>query len=685
MVQALEPFPINRPDFMEQEDAPEAENKAAEIKVAAAQMDVTPSDPEKNVAKMIQFIEDAKKEGVEILTFPEMCVAGYFLSDDWLNDSLVKDYESYNEDILKATEGSDMVVVWGNIKTDDTKKNEDGSIRKYNAAYVAQNGTYAASANKNMPDGVMYKTALPNYGEFDDKRYFHSLKDKAAEDGELLSEQLNPFDLIINGVKRKIGVVLCEDQWASGENGDYSENPVQTVIDNGAEMVINLSCSPWKFRKNDKRTRVVRKSLDGAEVPELYCNNVGTQNIGKNILPFDGASTIYNLDGSIQHIASAYEEELVIGSVELKDQESEITPDIPEFKKSKDPEMSKEIDTKELCDALVYGIKKFFEDKPFKKVIIGMSGGADSALVATLLVKALGAENVYGVNMPTEFNTEMTKGFAETQAKAMGINYLVAPIQEMYESTVSQFESYEFERLDDSKKKEPIKLKPLDLENTQARLRGNTILSGIAAALGGVFTNNGNKLESAMGYCTVDGDLAGAIAPLGDIWKSEVYDLLRHLATTEDLPVLNEVANSVPSAELSADQNPEEGNGDPFVPEYHDCLIRSMVEFRRDPEDLLSMYKAGTLESNLLMETGIVNRLFPAAESFIDDLERCYKLFKNNVFKRVQGQPVIRVSRKGFGYDLRESMPQGPIYFTRNYRSLKSQLLSTEGGTEEAA
>ncbi|HEX3007208.1 MAG TPA: NAD(+) synthase, partial [Bacteroidales bacterium] len=338
-------------------------------------------------------------------------------------------------------------------------------------------------------------------------------------------------------------------------------------------------------------------------------------------------------------------------------------------------ELSVRRDREELYAGLIYGIGKFFESFPNRKVVIGLSGGIDSALSATLLAKALRPENVYAINMPSQFNSATTKGAARTLAENLGIHYTSISIQASYENTIREIESAVFTRLDGSNAVTSIKLAPLNKENIQARDRGSRVLAGVASALGAVFVNNGNKTETAFGYATLYGDVNGALAPIADLYKMEVYDLARFI--NEQKEVIPATIFNIPaSAELSDDQNVDEGKGDPIFYPYHDKLVKAFVEFRLDPEEILQYYVDGTLGTTIRCEQQLIDGYFKDAASFIADLEHKWRLFKISYFKRIQAPPIIAVSKRAFGFDLRES--QNGYYFTRGYLQLKEKVLKNE-------
>ncbi|HEY4789069.1 MAG TPA: nitrilase-related carbon-nitrogen hydrolase, partial [Bacteroidales bacterium] len=414
------------------------------IKIAVAQLDIKAGHPDENAAKIIRHIEKAKQEGDDIIVFPEMAVPGYLLGDEWENAAFVKDCYAYNEQIKNATEN--IIAIWGNIDLDSSRRSEDGRIRKYNAAFIAQNKQYIGT-------GRTYKTLMPKYREFDDERHFYASRKLAQDNAVEMENLLSPFQVIINGRERKLGIILCEDMWSD----DYTVDPIDILLKKGSEVIINISCSPWTWRKNNKRHSVVRDRIRKSPVYFVYANNVGTQNNGKNIFLFDGNSTIYNPDGSLLKVSRDYTEETLKAT--LFGPAKETIPSLV---------ISDERDNEELFAGLVYGIKTFFSGFSDKKVVIGLSGGIDSALSAALLTEALGPENVFAINMPSKFNSETTKGAARLLAQNLGIHYATIPIQTSFENTVRELESAEFVRMDGSDTHTAITLSGLNKENIQA-------------------------------------------------------------------------------------------------------------------------------------------------------------------------------------------------------------------------
>lgn len=622
------------------------------MKISVAQLDIKAGHPDINVSKILSEIETAKNNGVDIIVFSELCVSGYLLGDEWENLAFMKDCFSYNETIKNATDG--IIAIWGNVDLDFSQKNEDGRVRKYNAAFIAQNGKYVGTSG-NLNVGRVYKTLMPKYREFDDERHFYSYR-KTAQDFNLNIERIiSPFRVEINNEQKKIGIILCEDMWSD----DYTINPIDILLDKSTDIIVNLSCSPWTWRKNNKRHSVVRERIKNKPTYFVYCNNTGTQNNGKNIFLFDGGSTIYNPDGTFLNVAKDYTEEVITST--LFDNKIMLP----------NPEITLDQDKKELFEGLVYGIKKFFDTLPSKKVVIGLSGGIDSALDIVLLTEAVGAENVYAINMPSKFNSNTTKDAALQLAINLGVHYGVLSIQNAVDTTIKEIEQLTFYNYGNSDTT-GLSLSKLNIENIQARDRGGRVLAGVASALGAIFTNNGNKTETAFGYATLYGDVNGAIAPIADLYKHEIYELCEYynkLKKTEIIP--SKIFNIVASAELSDDQNVDEGKGDPIFYPYHDKLVRAFVEFRLDPEDILRLYVEKKLGETILCDQSLIDNYF-TDETFIADLEKKWKAYKLSYFKRIQAPPIIAVSRRAFGFDLREA--QNGVYFTREYINLKNSL-----------
>jgi NAD+ synthase (glutamine-hydrolysing) len=493
------------------------------------------------------------------------------------------------------------------------------------------------------------KTLLPDYRIFDDNRHFFNLRE-VAEEQELNTEALlMPFVVTLRGHEYQLGVMLCEDMW----DMDYSVKPAKALCDNGAELLINLSCSNWSWRKNAKRDSVIKAICQEYGRPFIYVNNVGCQNNGKNFITFDGSSTAYNIDGDIIAMCPPFLEELHLVS---------LAADAEVFVREEN-----DMDDVELMfEAVKVATRGFLRTLPpsLSKVVIGVSGGIDSALSVAFFAHLLGSENIIGVNMPYKhFNAAETKDDARLLCERLGVEYRIEPIDDIADATALRTRA---------------QVGTAAHKSIQATSRLQ-VLIGIGAAEGAWFPCNANWTELFFGYGTLNGDLRGTFNPWGNCLKQDVYRLAHfmneRIFKAEVIP--QSIIDRQPMDELVA-----EGagvRGDPFfygtVTEngYHDQFVRAVIAFRHGPEWFVEQYLNGTLERELKLPCGAINRHFPTKEVWLADLERCFSLYYHNIFKHVQSVPIPLLDKRSFGWDLRESV--GVNYETERFKLLKSELL----------
>ncbi len=593
------------------------------MKVAIGQMRVVAGDINANINVMKKIIVEAKSQQADLVVFPEMCVTGYFLGDRYHDFSFLEKAMEANEEIQALSQG--IGVLYGNVYVDKVKRGEDGRKARYNAAYFFHNQQPVIQENGQA--GVYFKHLLPNYRVFDDSRYF--LNGSKSDQGKC-----SPFLFDAKDGVQRIGVEICEDLWSESYDIDVTKKYMNQNVD----CIINISASPWTMNKEVSRDKQIQRYAKSDAFPYfLYVNQVGMQNTGKTICLFDGGSTLYAPDGKVKVSCNdSFNEEVKIIDFEMENQ--------VQRQESK------------VLHALIYACKEvdlqWFNQKV--KWIVGLSGGLDSAVSASLLVAALGKERVVAYNMASQYNRETTKSNARWIADQLGIELREGSIEKIVDSTISTTLDYNYQKADQG----------LVLENIQARIRGH-LLSTFASLEGGVIVNNGNKVEIALGYCTLYGDSIGVFSPIGDCTKVQLFELAQQINEhfkKEVIPnnlVPQHIDGSLtwempPSAELKDEQL------DPMKWFYHDWLISKLVEYPSwTVDDIIQSYEDKTLFNSeigaWLTYYGLDN-----SESFYKDLEWVLSTMQKAVFKRVQSPPIVLISRGSFGTDFREV--QGKFY-----------------------
>lgn len=436
------------------------------------------------------------------------------------------------------------------------------------------------------------------------------------------------IDLTLDGQPRRIAVLL----------GDQSQTELpENAL--SADLLIDLSLRPVFF----DRDLTPPLALAGEYIT---ANGCGLVNSGSSCYLLAGCSSFYR-EGELLASALSFTPGLY-GQHGLAEQPEE---DI--F----------------LRLSLVEGTRLFLEQIHCGKVIIGLSGGIDSALAACVYSQALGSENVYTVTMPTQYNSATTKGLAAALAAALGCPFSVIPVEQSALELRSAVESAIFRN---GAGESSLSISPLGWENLMARERGR-ILAAASSAVGGIFTCNGNKAELSVGYATFYGDLAGGFAAQADLWKYQVYQASRAFQSLLPDTPMDKIAAVRPSAELSWKQDVNKGLGDPLQYDYHDYLLRYWVERGGGLLDCLDAYAAGELEELLGCKEGLAKQYFPDAAAFVSDLERWWKQYRGiGIAKRIQAPPLLALSSHPFGETLPQS--QTPVWFDEAYLQRKSQL-----------
>ncbi len=568
------------------------------IRIALAQLNVTVGDLAGNEQKIRESIQQAKQLQADLVAFPELAITGYPPEDLLLRPQFIRNNLDCLQRIVPTTQNITAIIGFAHSEQD----------RLFNAAAIVANGQLV---------DVYHKIHLPNYGVFDEKRYF--------EPGE------RPLILEWNDIK--IGISICEDIW-------IQNSVIETqALSTGAEIILNISSSPYHFGKVEERENLLKNLAVNNRVPVCYVNLIG----GQDELVFDGNSLILDEQGRILARGKQFEEDLILFDLDVTDLQNSRgrdesyqrrrlafdppfkielidlpdQPHVPFDQKAKLPisENLKLDPITEIYQALVLGTRDYVRKNGFKKVVLGLSGGIDSALTAAIAVDALGNENVIGVSMPSIFSSQGSLDDAAQLASNLGIKNLVIPIQATFEAYQKMLQPT-FGDL------------PFDTteENIQARIRGNIIMA-LSNKFGWLALSTGNKSEISVGYCTLYGDMAGGFAVIKDVPKTLVYQLAKKLNETRGREIIpHNTMIKPPSAELKPDQKDEDS-----LPPY-DILDPILAEY---------VEKDATIEQIVALgfDEAIVRKVI--------------RLVEQSEYKRRQGAPGVKITPRAFGKDRR--------------------------------
>ncbi|MBK8951196.1 MAG: NAD+ synthase [Chitinophagaceae bacterium] len=547
------------------------------MKIALAQQNYHIGNFEDNTRKILEGIHQAKQAGADLVVFSELCVCGYpprdFLEfDDFIN----KCYAAI--EVIKE-EADTIGVLIGSPVRNPQREGKD----LFNAAWLLY---------EKQVKGVAHKTCLPNYDVFDEYRYF-----EPAYNWNVMEFK-----------GKKLAITICEDIWNLGDNPLYRNCPMDILMAQRPDVMLNLSASPFDYTHVEDRKAIVKLNTQKYKLPMIYCNCVGSQ----TEIIFDGGSLVFDKDSNLVTQLPLFAEAFEV--VELKE---DGTFNLPVIAKAADlpdeeynpAELDYNLCIAEVYDAIVMGIQDYFKKMGFSKAILGSSGGIDSAVTLAIACAALGKENVRAVLMPSQYSTGHSVRDAEQLSKTLGNPYDIIPIKNIYDSFLTELKPV-FNDL-------PFSIAE---ENIQSRSRGN-LLMAIANKFGYILLNTSNKSELATGYGTLYGDMAGGLGVLGDCYKMQVYALAKYInRNTEIIP--GNIITKPPSAELRPGQKDSDS-----LPDYAilDRVLYQYIERRQGPKEIKAMGFDAVL------------------------VDRVLRLVNMNEYKRNQFCPIIRISPKAFG------------------------------------
>lgn len=531
------------------------------MKIALAQLNLYIGNFDYNFSKIEEAVNDAKKSGADLILFPELTTCGY-PPKDFLEFS---DFINRSNEVIEKTKtlAKDIAIVIGAPSVNPEIEGKD----LFNSAYFLADGEIL---------NVTHKTLLPTYDVFDENRYFEA----------------NKTFKTIHYKDYKIAVTICEDIWnLHNENPLYKINPMDELAKQNPDFILNLSASPFHFKQALARKKTVSENAKTYSIPLFYVNHCGAQ----TELIFDGGSLVANSKGEIVRELPYFTECIEI--IDLAEVENLVSAE------QNQTEMAL------IHDALVLGIKDYFEKLGFKKAILGLSGGIDSALVLALAVAALGKENVLSVLLPSQYSSDHSIKDSLDLCKNLGSPHKTISIEDAYYALEKTLQPH-FEN----------KAANVTEENIQARLRA-IILMAISNKDGYVLLNTSNKSESAVGYGTLYGDMAGGIAVIGDLYKLQVVELCKYINRNQEIIPTN-IITKPPSAELRPDQKDSDS-----LPSYDilDAVLYNYIELHKGPKEIVA----------LGFEEALVKRIL--------------QMVNRNEWKRYQSAPVLRVSAKAFG------------------------------------